>query len=748
MQVMLINLRKGKERMNQIHFWKKRNRLFGVLFIVALIVFLPMIWTDFDEKKFQENYVPVSEVISELQFTVYTEEEWQEFFKVYRELYITKKMVSDILEKLGTAEFILFEEIGVGQAVSREDWNEIYMQLLEYLDIKNQIRVEEVLILEKEEGELYTNEGIYKTKLSTGYFEAWEGMKVYLLEDTCIGVAGKSKTELVLENAYITEVTERKLTFLFDKRYYEKKANLSGVRVEDGVADIHVQDKKLLSIGRKQDFIEGKLLSYDEDMIEIEGYGRIAHSKRMPVYQDYDVAEQLSISDIILGNMELKYIIGKEEVCAILITAPAEVAKVRVLLLAEDGGKFRENVILSCNGDYLVKCGEKEWMMEENTTLNVGEYLLTQEETLLLQPKSENSLTYLCNSSGKKISNGYSGNLEVRLYPNGYCVVNEVGLETYLYSVVPSEMPSNYHSEALKAQAICARSYAYIQVMRADLAAYGAHINDSTSYQVYNKVAKTDASIKAVDETAGMVMLYEGEVLEAYYFSTSMGYTDTVEVWNVEDGKEYGYLKQACLNHQEYAGDLSQEADFKAYLNADITGFDSQIKYYRWQITADYSDKSEKIKEILAERKRVGKRHITYYKGEIETDSMTGFGALKTIEVSERSKSGSILTLVLRFEDGYVEVKSEYNIRKVLGCGAKTIVYMDKSTGTCSSLLPSAACTVEKQSDGSYLLCGGGYGHGLGMSQNGANGLAKAGYRCEDILNYFYQDVELVDIRL
>ena len=68
---------------------------------------------------------------------------------------------------------------------------------------------------------------------------------------------------------------------------------------------------------------------------------------------------------------------------------------------------------------------------------------------------------------------------------------------------------------------------AYMQLMRADLAAYGAHINDSTSYQVYNKVEKTKESVAAVDATCGQVLTWNGKVVEAYYFSTSMGYTDT-----------------------------------------------------------------------------------------------------------------------------------------------------------------------------------------------------------------------------
>lgn len=125
--------------------------------------------------------------------------------------------------------------------------------------------------------------------------------------------------------------------------------------------------------------------------------------------------------------------------------------------------------------------------------------------------------------------------------------MNSVPFETYLTAVVPSEMPSTYEKEALKAQAVCARSYAYIQLMRADLAAFGAHINDSTSYQVYNKVEAGEVSRQAVEETKHEVMTYADEVIEAYYFSTSMGYTDTAEVWNPEEMENYGYLKKVCL---------------------------------------------------------------------------------------------------------------------------------------------------------------------------------------------------------
>ena len=732
-------------------------KLFIALLIIVIGASLGIASTEFREDKLMTNYVSVKEAVSELKFTVYTEEEWQDFFEEFKEPYLTRGMVFDILSKVGTAKVIVFDEVGKQKPVGRQEWNSIFEQLVDYLDIENQIRIESILVLDSENGEdghsLYTDKNTYITTLPTSYFEEWESYTVYMLGMECVGIVEKTEIECVINNAYITMADEKGIAFLYNGRNYEKEANLSGQSVCEGVADIFIGNRKITAIAQKQDYIEGHLLSYDDNTIEIEGYGRIAHSGRLPVYRAYDTVEELGVSDIVLGNMDVKYIIGENVVCAILITAPAEISHVRVLLLADDGGKFRDDVFFVGNGDMTITCGDVTETVSAETVINVNEYIDGIEETLVLKPVSDDVLTYICDESGKRVSNGYSGKMEVRQYENGYCVVNEVDFETYLYSVVPSEMPSNYQPEALKAQAVCARSYAYMQVVRADLAAYGAHIDDSSSYQVYNNVAKTEASVTAVDETSGMVMLYEGDVIEAYYFSTSMGYTDTEEMWNPIEGMDIGYLKQVCLNHEVFDGDLSKEEDFKSYLKANAMGYDSDIKFYRWQIEADFKELTDEIKEILKTRRAALTRHITYYKADkktdsfIETDSMKNFGELESLEVVKRSTSGCILELMVYFENGSVKVENEYNIRKVLGCGMTGITYQDGSKGKPGSLIPSAFCTVEEQPDGTYLLSGGGYGHGIGMSQNGANGLAKAGYNYMEILNFFYKNIELVDIR-
>ena len=704
----------------------------------------------YDGTQLSNDYVPVSEVLEELQFSVYSNTEWTDFFANYPSEFLTNEMVQAILEKLGVSKVITYEEKNTKKAVTRERWNHVYQEIVDYLDIKDQIIVKDILVLKsKEENQkliIETNEGSFLTKLPEHYFEDFHTYQVYLYENQCVGIVEEIKQEILLENAYILSATNECVSFLYRNECYIKDLYLGEQTILNGVADFIFLDGNINTIRQKQDYFIGRMLSYADDYIEIDGYGKLNHSNRMPVYSVYEEVKELTINEIVLGNMEARFVIGDNEVCAIILTSPAYLQNVRVLLLAEDGKKYRESVYF-VSDDAIYLQYEKEIIRIEPGNIICANDYLEVNHTLILKPEFENQVIRFCNENGKVTSNPYAGNMEVRQYEEGYCVVNEVPIETYLYSVVPSEMPSSYEMEALKAQAVCARSYAYIQILRADLAAFGAHIDDSTSYQVYNKVNYNNKTKNAVDETVGKVMQYDGNVIEAFYFSTSYGYTDTALVWNTEESA-YPYLKRVCLNNEEFQGDLSEESDFKLYLTKDLVGCDSNIKYYRWQIKADYQKLTDEIKDVLNSRRKAVNRHITFWKndGVTETESLKDFGKLKGISVKERSKAGSILALEIAFEKGKAIVRSEYNIRKVLAIGAKSITYKDGSTSESMTLLPSAFCTVEKQKDGSYLLYGGGYGHGLGMSQNGANGLAKKGYTYEDILKFFYKDIEVVDI--
>ncbi len=727
------------------------------IIVVLLVVMIVIVLGSrenrvYNTNTYSEDCVPLNEIKTELSFSVYGEKEWDAFFSAYHKDYLTVSMLEQILLQLGVREYIELPEGLLQNAVTRGQWNEVYVQMLDLLDTNKKVTKHTALILGSMEAEkgnvLFTSEEDIYTTLPASFFEQWKAYELFYIEETCVGIYGVSKEKCSISNAYLTGGRQGEVEFLFHGDSYQLPIEGNGADFSAGVCDLVLVEGVLDTIRQKQDCIEGNLLSYDEKTIEIDGYGRIGHSGKIPVYQVYGEVIEKSVSDVVLGNMEVEYVIGGEEVCAILIKSPASIIDIRVLLLAEDGTKFRKEVYLKCDTEAVVSCGTIEEKIKSDTLISAESYISDNNATLSIKAANDNGKIYLCDKDGNNLSNGYRGRMEVRLLKEGYTVVNSVPFETYLCAVVPSEMPSSYAPEALKAQAVCARSYAYIQLMRADLAAYGAHINDSTSYQVYNKVPESEASVKAVEETAGKVMTYEGDVIEAYYFSTSMGYTDTAAVWNVTDNAGYGYLKNNCLNKEKSECDLSTEEGFKEYIKSEVSGYDSDVKFYRWEIKADYRDKTKEINEILENRRSISADNVIYYEtgGKNKVESLEGFGDIKSLFVKKRSSAGTILTLGIQYENGYVEVKSEYNIRKVLCSGLEKIIYADGSESDHMSLLPSACCTVEKLEDGTYRLLGGGYGHGLGMSQNGANGMAKDGKNFEEILNFFYQDIKIEDI--
>ena len=116
----------------------------------------------------------------------------------------------------------------------------------------------------------------------------------------------------------------------------------------------------------------------------------------------------------------------------------------------------------------------------------------------------------------------------------GIVLINELPVEDYVRYVLPSEMPSSFNREALKAQAVCARTFAYRQMKSDDYAEYGANLDNTTAYQVYHGAEPTKATNQAVRDTQGMVLTSEGELIDCYYYSTSAGYGENLEGWDAK----------------------------------------------------------------------------------------------------------------------------------------------------------------------------------------------------------------------
>lgn len=285
------------------------------------------------------------------------------------------------------------------------------------------------------------------------------------------------------------------------------------------------------------------------------------------------------------------------------------------------------------------------------------------------RPNSNNTGNNNSNSNNTVNNTNSSKIISVKLSSGS---VIKVGLEDYVIGVVGAEMPASFNSEALKAQAVAARTYALKKT------ANGATISATTSDQVY----KTDAELKqmwgssfntyytkvknAVLATSGETMTYGGQYIDAVYFSTSNGMTeDAVNVW----GNSVPYLKP-----------VSSPWD------TNVNGF-SQTKSIPMS--------------VISQKLGVNLTSVS----QITINSRTSGNRVNSITIAGKNLTG-------------------VKVRSLLG-------------------LRSSDFSVS-QSGNSIIFTTKGYGHGVGMSQYGANGMANAGYNYRQILTHYYTGISIV----
>lgn len=281
----------------------------------------------------------------------------------------------------------------------------------------------------------------------------------------------------------------------------------------------------------------------------------------------------------------------------------------------------------------------------------------------------------------------FRGQLEILIDPQsgiGLNAVNRVSLEEYLYGVVPAEMPSSWHSEALKAQAVAARTYAIANLGRRGNRGFDLYA--TTADQVYQGIAgEVPASTGAVDETQGVIITYGGQPINALFHANAGGHTEDVrDVW----GFDLPYIK-------------------------GVPDFDQAAPRYRWAQTFDAA-------RIAAVVRQLG----------------TNIGAVRSLEPVVLTPHGRVSRLRVVGTAGTIVVDGN-QFRLALGLYSTLyrvtpVESKHRSRGPRGQSLPA-----------SFRFDGGGWGHGLGMSQYGARQLAENGMRFDEILKYYYSGVEI-----
>ncbi|MDY4547410.1 MAG: SpoIID/LytB domain-containing protein [Candidatus Choladocola sp.] len=379
-----------------------------------------------------------------------------------------------------------------------------------------------------------------------------------------------------------------------------------------------------------------------------------------------------------------------------------------------------------------------------------------QEETLSKIPSADACIRVLIlNKSGgiyhetKEPDRKYPGTMQDYETENRWVIVNEVPLEEYLRRVVPSEMPSGYAEEALKAQAVCARTYAVWQMQEYAYPEYEAHVDDSVSFQVYNQVESQESTDQAVQETKGQIMLYEGRPVKAYYFATSCGVTTDEAIWEDADPTKTPYIEGRRTGNGSLKKSLTEETVFERFIRKKHAG-DLEIAepWYRWNCYLSLAQITDNVQKWLQVRSEKTKDGILVKNGDqwIKREDCDP-GEIRSVSIEKRNTGGAALEMLMEGTKETLKIRYEYNIRMFLGAPEEKIYKNDGTVKEGSPLLPSGYFVLEPvQKDGKtvgYEVYGGGLGHGAGMSQNGARILAEQGESYESILHYFYKDIEL-----
>lgn len=423
--------------------------------------------------------------------------------------------------------------------------------------------------------------------------------------------------------------------------------------------------------------------------------------------------------------------------------------KIRVLLLNDKNGQpFHKSITLKGKDGMEVTKGKKTMHFGKNDTLTISEKDVKKSKMVIKSSKSSGKIT-IGSMEKQGISPSYRGKITLTYRKNkGIIMVNELGIEEYLYAVIGSEMPISYGKDALKVQAVCARTYAYRQIAEKSFGEYEADVDDSISYQVYNNVTETKETRAAVKETKGKVLTYKGEVIRAYYFSTSCGHTASVEdVW--QDGA-VPYLTGKLQSKKEKNVDLSNEKAFRTfYKDKNFSSFDNKYPWYRWKTIISGQALGEHMKTCLEERYKKTPSFILTKQEDnaFVSKKISDIGKVKKLKVLKRGKSGIVKTMEIVGSKKTIKVGAEYNLRVLLAPVHETVYRADNTQMEEMTLLPSGFFFVEKDAKKDlFYIYGGGYGHGVGLSQNGAKAMLDMGYSYEKVLKHYYPGSKIVSI--
>ena len=357
----------------------------------------------------------------------------------------------------------------------------------------------------------------------------------------------------------------------------------------------------------------------------------------------------------------------------------------------------------------------------------------------------------------------YGGFRYERIGGGDLTVVNIVDLETYIKGVVPYEMSSSWPLEALKVQAVCARSYAYINIHSGKHTSYHFDVCNTTDCQAYygagtnsSSYQATERTDQAVDETAGEYAWYDGQVIEAFYSSSHGGASESVyNVWGTSL-ERYPYL---CGVEDPYEADMASKNSYSSWT---VSYTSSELAQRLENYGYDASSGIESLTLTYSDLGNVIQVRANYRDGGSDTirpssmRSVFGISSIRFTVNGQAASSGSGTTsssgggltangsTSLDSQGTYTVISGSGSLSQagldglyaISGSGSITPAEDAASGGGSGTDTPTG--TQVTVSSSSYTFQGSGNGHQLGLSQYGAWAMAERGFTYDEIIEFYY----------
>ena len=360
----------------------------------------------------------------------------------------------------------------------------------------------------------------------------------------------------------------------------------------------------------------------------------------------------------------------------------------------------------------------------------------------------------------------YEGGFQYRRMSGGdVTVINVISLDDYTRGVAPYEMGRSWPLEALKAQATCARTYARIQLEVHKHNSKGYDICNTDDCQVYYGMGSnrsdwgpTEVSNQACAETAGMYIWYQGKLAETYYSSSHGGASEEIaNVWTNNKAGDFPYL---CGVIDPYEADLADSNSYsswsKTYTKSQLTsriqsklGGSSPVKSF----ALTYSPTGNVISATIYYEN--GRSHVI--SGGEEVRSLFNLNSIHFVvngatsgtpnpDVPETpdvpSNPGGTTGNYVISGNGQI-TQQDSNPYIITGYGDVSPLNSRAADSRAGTVSTPTATTVTIGTSDKFVFTGGGWGHQLGMSQYGANAMARRGMTYEEIITFYFPGVNV-----